>query len=961
MAERRRSVRPPSNPPPDYTPPQLGTPSPEVTNRITENHAAREVTLTAVTGKRWWAWGRQQLGGKIQYTYKYQTNEVWLVIELCKGECDSLVKCLIGGVPWPATANTISSAGQLNLWWYPGTPGGTLDTHLAAVDPTWNETFPGTSYAVVQLLNLDRYWPERPNIVFEMLTYKPIDPRTDARAYSENPFVQWWDWLLDAEGKNMPLARLLKQTFKDAADLADQTVGSRKRFEAHPLLTDATDVDDVIKMFRLMTNSWFLEENGVWKVVPDQPASSAATYGDSNLSSSVIPVGRGGDDLERPNRVIVEITDTANGWKLKPIPVETAAVTAGTEQALPVTFRMPWIHNEGLGASIAKYILNGYVFDRTLFVRWNETTSDRTLGDVVTQNVVSRGLAFVGRFLSRRKTFEKSVYDVILYEYNAARFSDDVATSTPKTPSTLPDPGDVPPDVTLGTVTITEELYRPQQGFPLPRGVIEITNPNFYFLDAVELWSSINGGPYVFFKDFPGGSNQVVKLNFDAVNEVGVPYSFKFITRSRFGPKSAGVIKTPATTFGGKTTPPADVPFLYASAIADQIKLVWQSSGDPDVTSYEVRRGPVGTTWDQAVRVGTQKAFEMFDKPPMGTWLYLVKAIDYAKNFSTNATTCQIVTSFSGPQAASSVAFDQAWSSNWATLGMVFGDTLVNNAADPLTAWVWEGVSVKQTATAFLCRTLSPAAIDAEIAAGGYASVAAWENNLDLPRRKNAPIWAPLNLINGMAAARFYSDHAIASDANGWRNADWRLQIPAVRAGIDGPDVVCNALPGFKETEFHPNGDGISYLSEYGFGSDGSGHISSPMHSLQGGVSMHPSILSTTNSPYAQVVMSGPVAAFYRYSFQQQEVLIAIGDVTTDGSGLAQLVFPVAMPTGQVPSLDYNIINGSNAVLVVHSVSNTQMTVKALTPSTGAVLSGVQIRMKAVDRGLGGSTVNYLF
>jgi hypothetical protein len=950
LSARRRSVSSGSNPPEFYNDPTI--PHPSTTNR-TAGPMSRgaNLTISAPTGAVPFAYGRQRLAGQILY-FKQIGNDFWYVLGLCKGEVDSLVQALLND----SVATSTPGTGPLEFWFYTGTAGQTADTHLAGVDGTWNEALPGICYAVVHLVNVPQYWPQLPNLIFEIKGRKVLDPRTSVTAYSENTVLQFYDWARDPDGKGLKVSRINTTMINTAATIADETLGTGKRYVSHVLIADSTATDDWVKTWRVLLDAYWFYTQNQWCLLIDRPGSAIAALDDSSFLLDPAPEGFRDDPSEKINEVAITWTDVTNKWATKTSRLPTAAVSAGTEDARTATYTLPWIHDESLVQTKLAYLLNSYTFDFKLKLTHRSTTADRVIGDYVTQSVTARGIATQQfRIVSREKDPVTNCYADVLLEYNAAKYSDTAATTASRIASTLPDINATPPDVTGFTSgSITEELYQSQPGIWTPRARLTWTNPaNYPWFDCVEVYIAINGGELRFYDAFASAPALV-----DAIMELA-PYSFKLVVKNKFGNRSAGV--TVAKTFVGKTTPPADVPFLYASAIADEIKLVWQPSGDADITSYEVRRGPVGTTWAQAVRIGTPKAFEMSDKPPVGTWVYLIKAVDYAKNYSTNATTCQIVTSFSGPQAASSVPFDQAWSSNWATLGMVFGDSIVNSAADPLTAWVWEGVAVKQTATAFMCRTLSPGAIDAEIAAGAYAAVAAWENNLDLPRRKNAPLWAPLNLLNGFASARFYSDHAIASDASGWRNADWRLQIPAVRAGIDTPDVVCNALPGFKETEFHANGDGISYLSEYGFGSDGSGHISSPMHSLQSGLSMHPSILSTTNSPYAQVVISGPVASFYRYSFQQQEMLIASGDVTTDGSGLAQLVFPLAMPSGQVPSLEYNIINATNAVLIVNSVSNTQMTIKALTPSTGAALAGVQVRMKAVDRGLGGSTVNLVF
>jgi hypothetical protein len=962
----RRPGQRPTVPPEVYTPPTVPNPHPEVTTRTSSYIASSELTIVGAQGVIPAAYGRQKLAGQIIYFYS-NGYDFWYVIGLARGEdsryvsgpCDSLVDSFINN------NSTSGYPGKINIYWHSGTLTQTVDAHLQSIDFTWNEDMVvrdpstglklfGISYAVVQLINIPFNWPELPNIVFDMKCRRVLDPRTATVAYSENMVLQGYDIVRDPEGKGLSAARINTASINTAANTADETLGSTKRYAGHILNMGGGSADDWVKTWLILIDGIWTFTSNQWFLILDRPATSVATYDDSYASDDDVH-GYREDPTERINEVVIKWTDVSNNWTITPARLRTDNVKNGIEEARTATYELSHIHDYAIVQTKLAYLLNRYQFDFKLERTHTAATADRMVGDVVTETVTARGISGQQfRIINREKNQDGSYHDVLL-EYQAACYGDVVASAGSKIASTLPDVLAAPPDVTgFTTGSITEELFQTQPGIFTPRARLTWTNPaNYPWFDCVELYISVNGGEYRFFNSFAAAPALV-----DAIMEL-TTYSFKLIVKNTYGARSTGVIVS--KTFLGKTTPPADVPFLYASAIAEQIKLVWQPSADRDITSYEVRRGPVGTTWDQAVRVGTDKAHEMFDKPPVGVWVYLIKAVDYAGNYSTNATTCQIVTSFGGPQAASSVAFDQAFSNNWATLGMVKGDSIVNDASDPLTPWVWEGVKVKQNLSAFMCRSISPATIDSEIAANGYTTLTQWENNLDLPRRKNAPLWAPLNLINGIAFARFYSDHAIASDANGWRNADWRLQIPATRVGLDGPTIVCNALPGFKETEFHPNGDGISYLSEYGFGSDGSGHISSPMHSLQGGVSMHPSILSTTNSPYAQVIVSGAIASFYRYSYQQQEVLVASGDVTTDGSGLAQLVFPIAMPAGQVPSLDYNIINNVNAVLIVNSVSNTQMTIKAVVPSTGAALSGVQIRMKAVDRGLGGSTADWLF
>jgi len=918
---RRHAAAPPGLPPDVYIPPTIEITHPDVTERVAQG--TREVMLPGVDGVRAWGYARQRVAGKLQYTFKQGTNDVWLVIELGKGEADALIQCTKDGVD--ATA-----LNGIEFWWYPGTPTGTVDTHLAAVDPSWNEAFPGTIHAVVHLFRLDVNWPQIPNLLWEMRMYKPIDPRTDARAYSENLIVQWYDFLLDPEGKNLPAARVNKQSFIDAANIADQAVGSRIRFTGHMLMLEAVNPDDVIKSFRLMTDSYFFFENGKWKVVCDRPGSAVASYGDSALSRSFKPQGFREDDLERPTKVIVEITDVTNDWKPKQVFAIPAGTPAGTEDDSPITYKMPWIHDEGMGQSRAVYIANSYAFDMQVRVRWNATTSASLLGDLVTQALNARGLSFTGRLLSKTKSTRKTLFDVVLLEYNAARYSNDVVAAVAKTPSTLPQPGDVPPDVSLASVTIVEEPYL-NAGTVKTRARIQITNPNFYFLDAVELWFSINGGAYRYYSDFPGGSGSVVPLTFDSINDLNVPYSFKFITRSKFGPKSAGAVKTPATTFVGKTTLPSDVVGLTGGANGAQVFLWWQASADTDITSYEIRRGLPTDTWSTAVYAGQTKVLHWPDSPPFGTqYRYFVKAIDASGGYSANPATFDIVMNAVGAKAAE-VSNRIGWSSAdftrllgagsqgglWRGSGNLFVSETLGARANGLAA-----------VRAWLCRTdVGRVAAETERAAHSY-TLAQWRTLIDDPRRGGAPLWAPLPTnaqgeIYGFVGFQRLAEHRV------------RL-LSVMHAGLDTPQNVAIAQPWFGLT-----------LTSKNYGNV----ILTPPDSAVyfGGLRL------STNSPfYQQIVSDDGFGNLFGDSVEKKTFTFAEGTATTDGSGLVTISHgykPFGAVTGtRWLSATVIVAGSSNRVVIVDNIDVGGMAVRFKSYDVaGAAVAAVTFNYKLID------------
>jgi hypothetical protein len=949
---RGRAVPHPTPPPPVYIPPELDTPHPVVTERATESHGTREVLLDGVDGVRAWGYGRQRIAGKIQYTFKQGTNDVWMVIELGKGEADSLVKCTING----ADAATLPG---ITFWWYPGTPTGTVDSHLAAVDVTWNEAFPGTIHAVVHLTGLDTYWPQKPNPLWEMLMYKPIDPRTDARAYSENLIVHWYDWLIDPEGKNLPAARINKQSFKDAADIADQMVGSRKRFAGHPLFLDPLNPDDINRVFRLLTDSYLFFENGKWKVVIDRPGTAVASYGDSALSRSFKPQGFREDDLERPTKVIVEITDTTNDWKPKQVFAIPAGTPAGTEDDSPITYKAPWIHDEGMGKSRAVYLANSYAYDMKLRVRWNDTASARSLGDLVTQAVNARGLSFTGRLLTKTKNIRKTLYDIVLLEYNAARFSDDVSTSPAMTPSTLPQPSDVPPDVTLSTVTIGEEPYSYQSGFVKTRARIQITNPNFYFLDAVELWFSINGGEYRYYTDFPGGSGAVVFLQFDSINEVNVPYSFKFISRSRYGPKSAGAIKTPASTFVGKTSGPIGPTSLRATVNGSDVLLAWQPSGDLDVTAYELRIGTSADSWSTAALLTQTAMLTWRDTPSYTAALrYFLKAIDSSGHYSAVTATADVTLQSFGASAVETLiwpdfyfAAPSSGLTNW-WCGVVYGS---GNLIIEQSAFV--GGTRASDYRAFLCRTFTPATAESERSSGSYSSVGAWATAVDDPRRGGAPLWAPLP---ANASGEAWGSLALLPFVPAWLNrrlADLRLRFLSVQhQGTDVPGNISHAQPLFA----FALADGSTPTALY----RGNQFLRPATEKwwIQVGVS-----LSSNSAYYQTVVSSDANHRFFGMSSDLRHFPFAKGGAVTNGSGLATISYASyvatqlaltagvgASPAGSAWLTVNALISSTSGVAIAidsFDTVNSTVTLRTFNAATGAAVASIPFSYELIDNG----------
>lgn len=501
MTRRRAGAGPSSPPPPPYTPPDIGTGTPthpDVTKRKPSRDRPAErkkLQVTYAKGKVPFKYGRHRLPGQILYSFdRPAADEFWYVLGFCKGEVQGLLKLIKDK---DETLQLIDPYSRWRIYFYTGTSAQVADTNLGAVDPTWThsstaEHLKGVCYAVVKLMRVSQNHPQLPNFLFEIETKKCIVPSTQVETYSELPAVQFYDWLRHPEGKNLRKSRINTASFITAETTCAELVSGVARYTAHPSIEDQ-DTSDVEKLFALMCDGMFFYSQNQWHLVLDRPASSVATYTDAHYAMEQEPEGWREDPQNRVNQVVIEHTDRANGWKVVPARLSTAAVDQGREHPRPATYRCEWLHDPSVVQRKLVLLLNSYIYDFKLKVKHLASTSDRQVGEVITQSVPTRGIAAqLFRLVAREKLPDNTFNDLLL-EYNADRYSNSVASTPAKIASTLPDLA-APPNVSSGTVTWTEQLYQLQSGEWRSRAVLGMTIPTFAFLDCIEVWVSINGG-----------------------------------------------------------------------------------------------------------------------------------------------------------------------------------------------------------------------------------------------------------------------------------------------------------------------------------------------------------------------------------------------------------------------------------------------------------------------------------
>jgi hypothetical protein len=948
MPQKRAVLHPPP-PPPQYTPPKLTTPivPAAVTQRVNNlsfpNEDKKKIPFV---------FGTQDVEGSVRYVYK-GSNALYIVRVLALGARSATAK---GGEPGgqiDALSNAYSQSGSVGIVgafvrnFYPGALNQGVDATLAAADPTWNETLVYTdpitgekralSYVMEAYYNLQTDWVKGiPKWMYRLRGSQMYDSRTGTTAYTENLYVQWRFWELDPQGAYRSLASIDDAAFQAGANVADQAVAGEKRYATH-FFIESGQVEDWRKMFRSLGDAYCDETNGKLSVIVDQPAPApVASYNDTNYAADPeIEGGQPGDAAQLVNHVIVKYTNTTflYGWKDDQVEWKSDGYAAGIEDEVPATYDFTkMIHSASFALRKAKYILYSGQDDYRLKVPWLANVGDRKLGDVVTQSIPERGIADNFRLISRDMHPENT--SIAELQLITARKFDDTAASTPaRVASTYPDYYATPIDIDPATVVITEEGYTQQQGgmlFPTMR-IAYTLPPSQAYVAGVEFSFNVAGGEFRYVSDVAPlfWMNDVVQLG---------TYGIRLVVRTEAGKKSAGI--TVYHTIVGKTTPPADVLGLVAGYNGYEAYLWWQPSSDLDVRRYEIRRGGLFDTWSTAHYCGQTDSSHWDDSTPIsGTSRYFVKAIDFADNYSTNASIFDVSVAPSDlVPASSNLDFDATVVPDGATGFVQIGDgSLVARYAVLQSGNLFVTTQMRSDAgpiaqRAYLCRTdVGRVAAETERAAHGY-TLAQWRTNIDDPRRKGAPLWAPL-------PANASGEMNVASGSVLHRLAEHHISFGGIEhAGLDTPSNISPTLPfnNYGGTKTY----GTMIVTSYDIANI----------NLLG-------VRISTNSPYYQVIAKDDGAgAFFKDSYVITPRVIAQGGASTDGSGSATITFNYMNVIGLLwLSINAAPTSTSGVFVVVGSASNTgggawSVVFKAFDAS-GAALAGCQFRYEIQDNG----------
>lgn len=611
------------------------------TNSLAQSAAAEQVMAAADESPIRLLYGKRRVGGQLIWWGVYNGNLV-LQLAWCLGEAEAVNTVYLDDKPLPSGITVTN---------YTGASSQGVDLTLSAAINGYsdNAVFSfmgeqvGVCYSVIQIP------PDTtsgfPNFTADVSGLKVYDPRDVSQSesdkstwkFSTNPsliFANFETSTLYGRGNPVDWDSIAAN-----ADENDDAAIGEKRNTLNVSFVRAQSVNLYTDLLAKYANAFINVRNGKTYLIPNRPKSTSKSLTAADIKDLKIREPRLTD---RPTVVTINYTESKDGiWRDAKVQVKKPGVDDGTEPWREQSLDMPGIitHSEAYRYAVEQYnALNIVNLEGSFTTRDEGLTYE--IGDVLSLTH-PRGLTDELVQISAVKQIELGRWQIDFIEYDENRFSNEIVTGPNYDDTSLPDPLAVP---AVTNLTLTEEVYQLQTGDYASRvratwDAIDYPYRHQYryrvYIGNALVWQG--------FVDDPECVTGAVKSD--------VLYRVVINALSDFGISGAETQDTLQAL--GKRLIPTDVPQITALQIdADKVKLSWLPSIDADTLRYELRQG---ASWGSAVVIDVVDSLErVVTGLSLGSYTFLVRAIDSIKQYSANPTSITITTE--GPTAPSSLS-----------------------------------------------------------------------------------------------------------------------------------------------------------------------------------------------------------------------------------------------------------------------------------------------------------------
>ncbi|MBT9495382.1 MAG: hypothetical protein IV107_24175 [Paucibacter sp.] len=589
--------------------------------------------------------------------------------------------------------NVVSAGSSVRVVHHLGDPDQAVDATLHALLPTqWtaNHRLRGRCYSVITLdLERSQFQAGPPGVTADISGALILDPRTGLRAWSDNPALCAYDYLLDVAGFGVTAAEVDEASVIAAANACDVTTSfttgavttSGARYTCNGLFK-ASAAKEAILLDICESMAGWASYGGNWRIIAGSWSPAVMDLTDADLHGSINIVQAGEPSSELFNSVRGQYIPSGSAVAADVEPYSNATFVTADGRKLWTDVELPFTNQKARAKNLCRIKVeqsrNGLVIFFPAKLRaWRLQTGDRV-------TVTSAEYGFSAKIF-RVTDWQfglRSPVGLTLQEDNAEAYDEaDAAVADPTPNTNLPNPWIVPALASCTAFSGTAELQKLGDGTIISRvkliwprstaaymqsGRIEITwhEPGSAVTQTV---GAAGDSTEAYLTGVRDGS--VIVIGLTAINS----------QRARSPTLWLSHVVT------GKTQPPAIVAGLTAVVVPGAVRIAWTPSAEPDYAETQLR---VGASWAAGTalpRIGPASSYDWL-WPALGNYTIWAKHVDGTGNASAAVSVGVNVTAAAIYVPGGSVTPDAGWLNS--NVGLPRGQALNANPECSLaSAW----------------------------------------------------------------------------------------------------------------------------------------------------------------------------------------------------------------------------------------------------------------------------------
>ena len=629
--------------------------------------------------------GSRTVGGTRVYLEINGDDNEYLhqVIVLSEGEIDAINDVYLNGV----LSSDSRFSGLVDVVKKTGSDAqaAVSSTDISNVPSSWTSShkLSGFAYIYVRIKwDADAFPQGLPVITCDVDGKKTYDPRTSTTTFNHNPALAIRDYLINSRyGRSIPTSQIDDTAIIAAANYCDATVtkggATSARYTCDGLINTAETSLSILQNLLSSCRGFLVFSAGQYKLVLDKTETAVFTFSEDNIIGQwSIALG---NKKTTYNRITAKFFNPERSWQLDQAVIDSSSLrTDDNGLVLERQTMLPFTSNIYTAQQIATINLNQSRQGVTCQFTATIEALRVEVGDVVyvkhdtpgwdTLNS-NQGKLFRVIAMSLQANDEVAVtcreYDSTVYDFGTIATVD----ATPNT--ALPDPSTVVAPTNLVAVSSGNALLN-EDGTVTPVVKLSWTASADAFVSDYLINVRINGQT----ETLAEYRTATTELSISAGLVVGTTYKFYVRAINSMGAKS-GLVYAASHTVSGKTTNPAAVTSLTATAKPYSIILDWTNPTDNDFSHVEIRRHST-STFGSATQIATIKGDTYVDSVgSLTTFYYWVRAVDTTGNASSWSSS---VTATSTAVTADDVSDAGAVMTNDTDSQTMIGGLLVPNA-----------------------------------------------------------------------------------------------------------------------------------------------------------------------------------------------------------------------------------------------------------------------------------------